>query len=131
MADSKIVPKLSHVKTDWITTRKPTVWNDGIKVVKCSECNSILQSKKIPKLPSTKQLKFYKESITIKKGKTTKLKYIRKPINAKDKISWKSSNPKAVKILKNGKIKGIKKGKSIVTLSTNTKKKARIIVKVK
>ena len=75
--------------------------------------------------------KLNKKSATIYVGKTVKLKYIRKPIKAKDKLLWKSSKPRIVKILKNGRIKGIKKGKSTVTLYTNTGKKARISVTVK
>ena len=97
-----------------------------IETINCNICNQV-----IPKLPSTSKLKFKKKSITIKKGKSIKLKYTRKPTNAQDTLSWKSSKPKVVKILKNGKIKGLKKGKSVITLKTNTGKKAKITVKVK
>lgn len=68
-----------------------------------------MQSRTIPKLTSTSKLKFKKKSITIKKGKSIKLKYTRKPTNAQDTLYWKSSKPKVVKILKNGKVKGLKK----------------------
>ena len=84
-----------------------------------------------PKLTPTSKLKFKKKSITIKKGKSIKLKYTRKPVNAQDVLSWKSSKPKIVKILKNGKVKGLKKGKAVITLKTNTGKKAKITIKVK
>lgn len=79
----------------------------------------------------TSKLKFVKKSISIKRGKTTKLKYIRKPINAQDILIWKSSNPKVVKIMKNGKIKGLKRGRAIITVRTITGKRSKIIVKVK
>ena len=90
-----------------------------------------MQSQTIPKLTSTSKLKFKKKSITIKKGKSIKLKYRRKPVNVQDVLSWKSSKPKVVKILKNGKVKGIKKGKSIITLKTNTGKKTKVKIIVK
>ena len=90
-----------------------------------------MQSRTIPKLTPTSKLKFKKKSITIKKGKSIKLKYTRKPVNAQDTLSWKSSKPKVVKILKNGKVKGIKKGKFVITLKTSTGKKAKITIKVK
>lgn len=129
--DDEIIPKLPHRKSEWIISKTPTLSSNGEKIIKCLLCNTILQKQTIPKLPSTSQLNFTKKSLVIKKGKTVKLKYIRKPIKAKDKLLWKSSKPRIVKILKNGRIKGIKKGKSTVTLYTNTGKKARISVTVK
>ena len=120
--DDEIIPKLPNRKSEWIISKTPTLSSNGEKIIKCLLCNTILQKQTIPKLPSTSQLNFTKKSLVIKKGKTVKLKYIRKPIKAK---------PRIVKILKNGRIKGIKKGKSTVTLYTNTGKKARISVTVK
>lgn len=87
--------------------------------------------KKRKKKILTSKLKFVKKSISIKRGRTTKLKYIRKPVNAQDILIWKSSNPKVVKIMKNGKIKGLKRGRAIITVRTITGKKSKIIVKVK
>ena len=87
--------------------------------------------KKQKKKIVTSKLKFVKKSISIKRGRTTKLKYIRNPDNAQDILIWKSSNPKVVKIMKNGKIKGLKRGRAIVTVRTITGKKSKIIVKVK
>lgn len=87
--------------------------------------------KKQKKKIVTSKLKFVKKSISIKRGRTTKLKYIRKPVNAQDILIWKSSNPKVVKIMKNGKIKGLKRGRAIITVRTITGKRSKIIVKVK
>lgn len=131
ITDSRIIPKTNHVKSIWYVTKDPTIYSNGTKIIMCDICGKVLQSQVIPKLPSTKQLKFTKKSITLKKGRTITLKYIRKPLNAQDKLSWKSSNSKIVKIIKNGKIKAVKKGKAVITLSTNTKKKAKITIKVK
>ena len=135
----KIIPALGHDISDWIVVNNPTSSQNGLKEKICNRCGVVLQSQTIPKLISTSKLKltptsklkFKKKSITIKKGKSIKLKYTRKPTNAQDTLSWKSSKPKVVKILKNGKIKGLKKGKSVITLKTNTGKKAKITIKVK
>jgi len=109
----------------------PTLSQNGLEEKICKRCGIVLQSRIIPKLTPTSKLKFKKKSITIKKGKSIRLKYIRKPVNAQDILSWRSSKPKVVKILKNGKIKGLKKGKSVITLKTSIGKKAKITVKVK
>lgn len=128
---SRIIPAIEHEVSAWIVVSNPTFSKNGLEEKICKRCKVVLQSRTIPKLTSTSKLKFKKKSITIKKGKTIKLKYTRKPTNAQDILFWKSSKPKVVKILKNGKIKGLKKGKSVITLKTNTGKKAKITVKVK
>ena len=128
---SRIIPAIEHEVSDWIVVSNPTFSKNGLEEKICKRCKVVLQSRTIPKLTSTSKLKFKKKSITIKKGKTIKLKYTRKPTNAQDILFWKSSKPKVVKILKNGKIKGLKKGKSVITLKTNTGKKAKITIKVK
>ena len=128
---SRIIPALGHEVSDWLIKKRATFSQNGLEEKMCNRCGDILQSRTIPKLTPTSKLKFKKKSITIKKGKSIKLKYTRKPTNAQDTLSWKSSKPKVVKILKNGKIKGLKKGKSVITLKTNTGKKAKITIKVK
>lgn len=127
----KIIPALGHDISDWIVINNPTFSQNGLKEKICNRCGIVLQSQTIPKLISTSKLKFKKKSITIKKRKSIRLKYTRKPVNAQDVLSWKSSKPKVVKILKNGKVKGLKKGKSVITLKTSTGKKAKITIKVK
>lgn len=128
---SRIIPALGHEVSDWVIKKRATFSQNGLEEKICNRCGDILQSRTIPKLTPTSKLKFKKKSIIIKKGKSIKLKYTRKPTNAQDILSWKSSKPKVVKILKNGKIKGLKKGKSVITLKTNTGKKAKITIKVK
>ena len=128
---SRIIPTLGHEVSDWVIKKRATFSQNGLKEKVCKICGVVLQSQTIPKLTSTSKLKKKKKSITIKKGKSIKLKYRRKPVNAQDVLSWKSSKPKVVKILKNGKVKGIKKGKSIITLKTNTGKKTKVKIIVK
>lgn len=135
----KIIPALGHDISEWILIDNPTFSYNGLEEKRCKRCGIVLQSRIIPKLTSTpkpkltptSKLKFKKKSITIKKGKSIRLKYTRKPVNAQDILSWKSSKPKVVKIFKNGKIKGLKKGKSVITLKTSTGKKTKITIKVK
>lgn len=137
IVESENIPMIPHK-----ASVAPKVISEGNKkyiIYRCS-CGKILNkelfSQEAPK-PQKKQkihttkIKFYKKSITIKKRKTIKLKYIRKPVNAQDILIWKSSNPKVVKIMKNGKIKGLKRGRAIITVRTITGKRSKIIVKVK
>lgn len=137
IVESENIPMIPHK-----ASVAPKVISEGNKkyiIYRCS-CGKILNkellSQEAPK-PQKKQktyttkIKFYKKSITIKKRKTIKLKYIRKPVNTQDILIWKSSNPKVVKIMKNGKIKGLKRGRAIITVRTITGKRSKIIVKVK
>lgn len=137
IVESENIPMIPHK-----ASVAPKVISEGNKkyiIYRCS-CGKILNkellSQEAPK-PQKKQktyttkIKFYKKSITIKKRKTIKLKYIRKPVNAQDILIWKSSNPKVVKIMKNGKIKGLKRGRAIIAVRTITGKRSKIIVKVK
>lgn len=137
IVESENIPMIPHK-----ASVAPKVISEGNKkyiIYRCS-CGKILNkellSQEAPK-PQKKQktyttkIKFYKKSITIKKRKTIKLKYIRKPVNAQDILIWESSNPKVVKIMKNGKIKGLKRGRAIIAVRTITGKRSKIIVKVK
>ena len=132
IVESENIPMIPHK-----ASVAPKVISEGNKkyiIYRCS-CGKILNkellSQEAPK-PQKKQktyttkIKFYKKSITIKKRK-----YIRKPVNAQDILIWKSSNPKVVKIMKNGKIKGLKRGRAIIAVRTITGKRSKIIVKVK
>lgn len=74
--------------------------------------------KKIPKLN--------RKTVTLKKGKTFKLKIK----NKKGKASFTSSNKKVVKVDKNGKITAKKRGKVTVTVKNRgVKIKCKVIVK--
>lgn len=137
IVESENIPMIPHK-----ASVAPKVISEGNKkyiIYRCS-CGKILNKELLSQeAPSpqkkqkiyTTKIKFCKKSITIKKRKTIKLKYNRKPVNAQDILIWKSSNPKVVKIMKNGKIKGLKRGRAIVTVRTITGKRSKIIVKVK
>ncbi len=86
---------------------------------------------------SVKKITLNKKTLKLKKGKTYTLK-IKKvtPSNASKKsVKFTSSKKKIVKIVKGGKIKALKKGKSVITCTytakDKTKKKATCKVTVK
>jgi uncharacterized protein YjdB len=69
------------------------------------------------------------KKITLKKGKTKKLKVAVKNRNGK-KITFRSRNPKIAKVSKNGLVTGKKKGTTKILIQCNGKKKT-VTVKVK
>ena len=96
---------------------------DGSKRASCS----------ITVLEPVKKVRFAKKSYTVKKGKTIELKPIISPRTASDqKVTWKCSNKKIAVIDKNGKVKGLRKGKVKITVTTRDgRKKATCILNVK
>ena len=79
----------------------------------------------------TTKITFSTKSLTIQKNKIVSLKFSRTPSYAGDKLTWISSNPKVVKVYQNGKIKGLSKGKSVITVKAASGKYARITIIVK
>ncbi len=80
-----------------------------------------------------KSISFSEKTVTVEYNEVRTLKPTIKPSNTTDKsLTWSSSNPKAVKVTSEGKIKGLKAGESaVITATTNTGKlKAKITVKV-
>ncbi|MBO5488264.1 MAG: substrate-binding domain-containing protein [Eubacterium sp.] len=76
-----------------------------------------------------------KNKITLKKGKTKKIKYTIYPANAVNKkVKFKSSNKKVATVSSKGVIKAKKKGKATITVTTvegNVKAKIKVTVKKK
>ena len=79
---------------------------------------------------TTKKIKLNRKKLTLKKGKTFKLKVTLTPKDSQDKITYKTSNKKIATVSKTGKIKAKKKGKVKIT-AISGKKKAVCTVKVK
>lgn len=79
---------------------------------------------------TTAKIKLNRTKLTLKKGKTFKLKVTLTPKDSKDKIVYKTSNKKVATVSKTGKIKAKKKGKAKITVISG-KKKAVCTVKVK
>lgn len=80
-----------------------------------------------------KKITLSKKTAKVKKGKSLKLTVTRNPINATEKITWKSSNKK-IATVKNGKVtvkKNAKVGKKVkITATTTNKKKATCTITV-
>ena len=67
-----------------------------------------------------------KWKLTLKKGKTFKIKTELTPLTSQEKITFKSSEKKVAKVSKNGKIKALKAGKTVITVKSGTE-----VVKIK
>ena len=61
------------------------------------------------------------KKLTLKKGKTFKIKTSVTPITSPDKISYASSNKKIVTVDKKGKLKAVKKGTATITVKSGKK----------
>lgn len=75
--------------------------------------------------------KLNKKKLTLKKGKTYKLKLTCSPKSLGKKLTWKSSKKKVATVSKTGRIKALKKGKTTITVKNKTGKKATCQVTVK
>lgn len=79
-----------------------------------------------------KSIRFTKKTVTVKKGKKKKLYVKFTPSNTNPKkVKYRSSNTRIVAIPEKGVIKGVRRGKAKVTVTTNNGKKATCIVRVK
>lgn len=98
------------------------ITNDGKKKATC----------KVTVTVPVKKLKLNKSKVSIKKGKTYKLKCMITPKNATNKkIVWSSTNKKIAKVTK-GKVKARRKGSCYIVVKTKDgkrKAKCKIVVK--
>ena len=70
------------------------------------------------------------KDITVKKGKTYRLKAKVAPKNSDEKITYTSSNKKIATVTKRGKVKGIKKGTATITVKSGSETvKVKVTVK--
>lgn len=76
----------------------------------------------VPKVKTTK-LTGVPEAKKIKRGKTFTIKAVAAPKNTDDKITYKSSDEKIVKVTKKGVVKGIKKGTATITVKSGSQTK--------
>ena len=119
-----------HSYGDWKTTKEATVLDMGQQERVCSVCNE-KETKSIAKLKATISLNV-SGTIPLK----TKQTFTPKVTMGKgDKVvSWKSSNKKVVSVDRNGKIKGLKAGKTAtitVQLASGLKKSFKVKVQKK
>ena len=119
-----------HSYDSWKTTKEATILDMGQQERICSVCNE-KETKSIAKLKATISLNV-SGTIPLK----TKQTFTPKVTMGKgDKVvSWKSSNKKVVSVGKNGKIKGLKAGKTAtitVQLASGLKKSFKVKVQKK
>ena len=147
--DTKKVNATGHSYGAYKVVKEPTNKRKGLKSKTCSVCGKIVYEG-IPKTNSsptdssetnpdqnpqtsqktTRKIKLNRRKLTLKKGKSFRLKVTLTPADSQDKITYKTSNKKIATVSKTGKIKAKKKGKVKITVISG-KKKAVCTVKVK
>ena len=147
--DTKKVNATGHGYGAYKVVKEPTNKRKGLKSKTCSVCGKIVYEG-IPKTNSsptdssetnpdqnpqtsqktTRKIKLNRRKLTLKKGKSFRLKVTLTPADSQDKITYKTSNKKIATVSKTGKIKAKKKGKVKITVISG-KKKAVCTVKVK
>ena len=144
---TETVKATGHSFGEYKVAKKPTATKDGLKSRTCTVCGKV-ESVRIAKTTSdkqntntsdknsnqntntqtshktktTKKIKLNRTKLTLKKGKTFRLKVTLTPINSRDKIIYKTSNKKIVTVSKTGKIKAKRKGKVNITVISGKKK---------
>ena len=115
-----------HDWSRWKVTKNATVLAEGVQQRSCSVCGET-ETASVAKLPATIALNV-KGTIPLKVKQSFTVKVT---MGAGDRVvSWKTSNKKVVSV-KNGRIKGLKAGKSAtITVKLASGKKASFKVKV-
>ena len=147
--NTKNVNATGHSYGAYKVVKEPTNKRKGLKSKTCSVCGKIVYEA-IPKTnfsptdssetnpdqnpqtsqKTTRKIKLNRRKLTLKKGKSFRLKVTLTPADSQDKITYKTSNKKIATVSKTGKIKAKKKGKVKITVISG-KKKAVCTVKVK
>lgn len=147
---TRSIKAAGHSYGEYVVVKEPTSTEKGLKSKTCSVCGKVY-SVTLAKTDSsnaniknttnseqntqtnqytTKQIKLNRRKLTLKRGKSFKLKVTLTPINSRDKITYVTSNKKVVKVYRNGRIKALKKGKANITvISGNKKVICRVTVK--
>ncbi len=82
----------------------------------------------VPTAPT--KIAFAKKNYSVKVGKKIALKTSLTPAKAKTRLTWTSSNKKIATVSSKGVVKGIRKGKVVITVKTANGKKAKVKVTV-
>ena len=147
--NTKKVNATGHSYGAYKVVKEPTNKRKGLKSKTCSVCGKIVYEA-IPKTnfsptdssetnpdqnpqtsqKTTRKIKLNRRKLTLKKGKSFRLKVTLTPADSQDKITYKTSNKKIATVSKTGKIKAKKKGTAKITVISG-KKKAVCKVKVK
>ena len=147
--NTKKVNATGHSYGAYKVVKEPTNKRKGLKSKTCSVCGKIVYEA-MPKTnfsptdssetnpdqnpqtsqKTTRKIKLNRRKLTLKKGKSFRLKVTLTPADSQDKITYKTSNKKIATVSKTGKIKAKKKGKVKITVISG-KKKVVCTVKVK
>ena len=105
----------------------------GTATITVTTANGLKASCKVEvTVPEPKKIKLNKTgTVTLKKGKTLKLKVTLKPEGSVTTLKWKSSNSKVAKVSSKGVVKALKKGKATITVTTPNGLKAKVKIVVK
>ena len=139
---TRSIKAAGHSYGEYVVVKEPTSTEKGLKSKTCSVCGKVY-SVTLAKTDSsnanirnttnseqntqtnqytTKKIKLNRRKLTLKRGKSFKLKVTLTPINSRDKITYVTSNKKVVKVYRNGRIKALKKGKANITVISGNKK---------
>ena len=147
--NTKKVNATGHSYGAYKVVKEPTNKRKGLKSKTCSVCGKIVYEA-MPKTnfsptdssetnpdqnpqtsqKTTRKIKLNRRKLTLKKGKSFRLKVTLTPADSQDNFTYKTSNKKIATVSKTGKIKAKKKGKVKITVISG-KKKVVCTVKVK
>ena len=82
-------------------------------------------------LEKPRQVTLKKKRITLKKGKTYKIKATVSPATVYDKLKYASNRKKVASVNAKGVVRAKKKGSAVITIKTVNGKRAKLTVKVK
>ena len=144
--DTKKVNATGHSYGAYKVVKEPTNKRKGLKSKTCSVCGKIVYEA-IPKTnfsptdssetnpdqnpqtsqKTTRKIKLNRRKLTLKKGKSFRLKVTLTPADSQDKITYKTSNKKIATVSKTGKIKAKKKAKVTVSYTHLTLPTIRLV----
>ena len=135
------VSATGHSYGKYEVVKEPTNARKGLKAKTCGVCGKIVYEA-IPKTNSsttdssetnpdqnpqtsqktTRKIRLNRRKLTLKKGKSFRLKVTLTPADSQDKIIYRTSNKKVATVSKTGKIRAKKKGKARITVNSGKKK---------
>ena len=135
------VSATGHSYGKYEVVKEPTNARKGLKTKTCSVCGKIVYEA-IPKTTSspadpsetdpnqnpqtsqktTRKIKLNRRKLTLKKGRSFRLKVTLTPEDSQDKIIYRTSNKRIATVSKTGKIRAKKKGKARITVISGKKK---------
>ena len=135
------VSATGHRYGKYEVVKEPTNERKGLKAKTCSVCGKIVYEG-IPKTNSsptdssetnpdqnpqtsqktTRKIKLNRRKLTLKKGRSFRLKVTLIPADSQDKIIYRTSNKKVAAVSKTGKVRAKKKGKARITVISGKKK---------